>query len=64
MMGTIKYNHNFTIQIIHFFEKMFKLYMVLGLLAYTFCNSYISKICNRFSYYTHTHTHTNDLNFN
>ena len=34
------------VQIIHFFEKKFKLYMVF---AYIFSKPYISKICNGFS---------------
>ena len=33
--GTIKNNHNFMVQIIYFFEKMFKLYTIL---AYAFFN--------------------------
>jgi len=36
------------VQIIHLFEKSFKLYMVL---ICTFFKPYISKICNGFSYY-------------
>ena len=43
------------VQIIHFFKKMFKLYMVL---AYTFFKPYISKIYNGFSLYIY------DLEFN
>ena len=45
--GTIKNNYNFMVQIIHFFEKMFKLYTVL---AYSFFKPYISKTCNGFSF--------------
>ena len=45
-MSTIKNNYNYTIQIMHFFEKRFKLYMVL---ANTFFKPYISKICIDFS---------------
>ena len=45
------------IQIIHFFEKIFKLYMVL---AYTFFKPYMSKICNGFSLYIYIY----DLEFN
>ena len=56
-MDTIKNNHNFTIQIIHFFENMFKLYMVL---VYTFFKPYISKIYNDFSLYIYIY----DLEFN
>ena len=43
----IKNNCNYIVQIIHFLEKMFKLYLVL---AYTFLKKlYISNICNGFS---------------
>ena len=38
--GIIKNNHNYTVQIIHFFDKMFKLYMVL---TYIFFKPYIFK---------------------
>ena len=58
-MDTIKNNHNFMIQIIHFFEKIFKLYMVL---AYTFLKPYMSKICNGFSLYIYIYIY--DLEFN
>ena len=48
MHGYIKNNNNDIVQIIHFFQKKFKLYMVL---AYIFLKSYISKTCNGFSLY-------------
>ena len=38
--GIIKNNHNYTVQIIYFYDKMFKLYMVL---AYIFFKPYIFK---------------------
>ena len=50
-MHTIKNNHNYTVQIIPYFEKKLKLYMVL---TYTFFKSYISKICNDLSLFIHT----------
>ena len=37
-IGTIKNSHSYIVQIINFFEKMFKLYMVL---TYTFFKLYI-----------------------
>ena len=49
-MHTIKNNHNYTVQIIPYFEKKLKLYMVL---TYTFFKSYISKICNDLSLFIH-----------
>ena len=45
--GIIKKNHNYIVQIITFFEKKFKIQIVL---AYTFFKPYILKICNSFSY--------------
>ena len=49
-MHIIKNNHNYTVQIIPYFEQKLKLYMVL---TYTFFKSYISKICNDLSLFIH-----------